>query len=102
MAFYKKKPVVIEAIRFIGTFENFDEICEWAKVNFPADSGAGGGVSAMYIKTMEGEMRADKGDYIIRGVQCEFYPCKSDIFKMTYEPLIKPVSEETGPLTPQD
>ncbi|WP_425452782.1 hypothetical protein [Ammoniphilus oxalaticus] len=38
-----------------------------------------------YIRTLEGDMRVNKGDYIIKGIQGEFYPCKPDIFKATYE-----------------
>ena len=44
------------------------------------------GVDALLIPTLEGTMRADVGDWIIRGVQGEFYPCKPEIFKETYEP----------------
>ena len=42
---------------------------------------------SLIIKTLEGNMRAEPGDYIIKGVQGEFYPCKSDIFKETYETI---------------
>ena len=41
----------------------------------------------IFVLTLEGEMRATVGDYIIRGVQGEFYPCKPDIFAATYEPI---------------
>jgi hypothetical protein len=44
------------------------------------------GPDAVVIDTLEGSMRGDLGDYIIRGVQGEFYPCKPDIFVATYEP----------------
>lgn len=47
------------------------------------EEGSYGGIE---IRTLEGTMRGDPGDYIIRGVQGEFYPCKPDIFKATYEP----------------
>ena len=83
MPFYKKKPVVIEARIF--DHEAADELIAieaWcggyvsgSKTNYPC----------LYISTLEGEMQADVGDYIIKGVKGEFYPCKPDIFRMTYE-----------------
>lgn len=77
---FRKKPVVIEAIRFDG--ENYDEIGHF--VGF-----AGhiiGREKAIQIKTREGLMIASPGDWIIKGVAGEFYPCKPDIFDTTYEP----------------
>lgn len=76
---YRKKPVVIEAIQWTGG--NITEVC-----NFLPKSGwtLGKGIN---IETLEGTMRADKGDYIIRGVNGEYYPCKPDIFEKTYEPV---------------
>jgi hypothetical protein len=41
----------------------------------------------MFIKTLEGEMTANEGDWIIKGVKGELYPCKADIFALTYEPV---------------
>ena len=74
---YRKKPAVIEAIRFIGS--NYEEIREFIGQNtFCSDS-------SIVIPTLEGDMVAQKGDYIIKGVQGEFYPCKPEIFKETYE-----------------
>ena len=77
MAKYKKKPVVIEAIRFVGS--NYEEIREFIGVDTLCS-----GLSIV-IPTLEGDMVAQKGDYIIKGVQGEFYPCKPDIFTKTYE-----------------
>ena len=74
---YRKKPVVIEAIRFIGS--NYEEIREFIGQNTLCSD------SSIAIPTFEGDMVAQKGDYIIKGVQGEFYPCKPDIFKETYE-----------------
>lgn len=54
------------------------------------------GVNFITILTLEGEMNASPGDWIIRGVQGEFYPCKPDIFEQTYEPV------ETPSLTPEE
>jgi hypothetical protein len=82
MTKYRKKPVVIEAIRWDG--ENMDEIKEFTPSDVWFD-GAGG----CYVVTLEGTMQASIGDYIIRGVHDEFYPCKPDIFEKTYEKVIK-------------
>ena len=80
---YRKKPVVIEALQFLDTVERLEELA-----NFISEFG----VSykdrenpKLIINTLEGELEASVGDYIIRGVHGEFYPCKPDIFKETYE-----------------
>ena len=74
---YRKKPVVIEAIQWTG--KNLSEI----------DNFMGGIVenkeTTLVIHTLEGDMKASIGDYIIKGVNGEFYPCKPDIFAKTYE-----------------
>lgn len=76
MAKYRKKPVVIEAIQWNG--ENTMEILKWAgNKAYLHDS--------IYIKTLEGDHKATIGDYIIKGIKGEFYPCKPDIFEATYE-----------------
>jgi hypothetical protein len=72
---YRKKPVVIEARKL--TIASLNEICKWAN--------ASEGRNGCAIPTLEGCMTARIGDYIIRGVQGEFYPCKPDIFEATYE-----------------
>ena len=77
MAKYKKKPVVIEAIRFTGS--NYKEIREFIEKNTLCSD------LSIVIPTLEGDMVAQKGDYIIKGVHGEFYPCKPDIFNETYE-----------------
>lgn len=77
MTKYKKKPVVIEAIRFIGS--NYEEIREFIGQNTLCSD------LSIVISTLEGDMVAQKGDYIIKGVKGEFYPCKPDIFEETYE-----------------
>ena len=81
MAKFRKKPVVIEAIQWTGS--NLKDVIEFL-----------GGASWMngrglIIKTLEGELHASVGDFIIRGVAGEFYPCKPDIFEKTYEPVEK-------------
>lgn len=74
---FRKKPVVIEAIRFIGS--NYEEVREFIGQNTLCSD------LSIVISTLEGDMVAQKGDYIIKGVQGEFYPCKPDIFNATYE-----------------
>jgi hypothetical protein len=76
---YRKKPVVIEAIEWRGG--NFVEVDRFVTVThetYPRDGW-------VVIPTLEGEMVAKIGDFIIKGVQGEFYPCKPDIFAQTYE-----------------
>ena len=79
MAKFRKKPVVIEAIQYTG--KNQNEIADF----HPEVSGAFGS-DCIFIYTLEGSMQANPGDWIIKGVKGEFYPCKPDIFALTYEP----------------
>ena len=77
---YRKKPVIVEAV--IWTGNNIDEVKELAKnavehIIFVDNN--------LYIETLEGNMNVSVGDYIIKGIAGEFYPCKPDIFKETYE-----------------
>ena len=76
---YRKKPVEIQAIRFTG--RNVAECKAFIGSERPIFSCE----AFIEIMTLEGNMRCGKGDYIIRGVNGEFYPCKADIFKKTYE-----------------
>ena len=76
---FRKKPVVIEAVLWNG--ENIDEIAAFMKWrNFEHDKRNG-----LIIRTLEGQHIATVGDYIIKGVAGEFYPCKPDIFAATYD-----------------
>lgn len=82
---FRKKPVVIEAIQYDGTENSVVEILQLKETNSSAKSirvDAGN----LLIHTLEGVMRADKDDWIIKGVNGELYPCKPDIFEKTYEP----------------
>ena len=88
-----KKPVLIEAVVWTGTLESFNEIRTFMDLSlgdvFP-DYWKEHGPDAKYmggyaISTLEGRMVASIGDYIIKGVNGEFYPCKPDIFEKTYE-----------------
>lgn len=95
---YKTKPVEIEAVEWTG--QNLEEILTFIQDGKPDFSHlplTGGNVRSgvgyspvelsIDIPTLEGDMRASKGDYIIKGLKGEFYPCKPDIFKMKYELL---------------
>jgi hypothetical protein len=97
---YRKKPVTIEAIQWDGKNlidiyaflcdksheeiieeinHDFQDMCAWD--NYEANIVKNG----LYISTLEGNLKSDIGDYIIKGVNGEFYPCKPDIFAKTYE-----------------
>ena len=80
---YRKKPVVIEAVRLLLP-ETPSDIASWCAGRV---CGAGDLTAKVWIEidTLEGVMRADYGDWIIKGVKGEFYPCKPDIFEATYE-----------------
>ena len=75
----RKKPVIVQAVQWTG--ENWDELVEWC----PYGLFLGTRRQGLTIDTLEGEMRADIGDYVIKGVNGEYYPCKPDIFKKSYE-----------------
>lgn len=83
---YRKKPVVIEAIKWSGynqkSMVDFMELIRGSgekEFRFDNDN--------LIIHTLEGEMKVQSGDYIIKGVKGEIYPCKPDIFKETYEEI---------------
>ncbi len=89
---FRKKPVVIEAVQLLGTTREIaSDEPDWYAAARTIDGGEVGSLiwfeGAMRITTLEGEMRADIGDWIIRGVKGELYPCKPDIFAATYEPV---------------
>lgn len=87
MAKWRKKPVVIDAFKWTGCqyqvedpkwiIDAIQSKTVWFENN--------GNELTMVIRTLEGNHRANRGDYIIRGVKGELYPCKPDIFKMTYD-----------------
>lgn len=89
---YRKKPVVIEAIQWTGT--NLSEITAWVQPDAPSFVRIPRGWKVqertpedvrLIIPTLEGDHQASVGDFIIRGVKGEFYPCKPDIFAATYD-----------------
>lgn len=75
---YRKKPVEIEAIKWEGALADLIEFAGAAVYLNIAEA-------TVFIRTLEGDMKITIGDYIIKGVQGEFYPCKPDIFLETYE-----------------
>lgn len=95
MGKYRKKPVVIDAVNWDG--KNLIDMVAFCQDGRKPDLSTDisrdrwqdyeSGVikSGFYIQTLEGKMRADIGDYIIKGIKGEFYPCKPDIFLQTYE-----------------
>ena len=85
MAKFRKKPVVIEAFRWTGGPDQ-EEDPPWIVEAMKRGDVYIGNVNTLRIKTMEGTMTANRGDWIIKGVKGELYPCKPDIFAATYEP----------------
>lgn len=78
---YVKKPILIEAVQYTG--KNQDEIADF----YPQVCGAFSS-DCIFITTLEGTMSADVGDYIIKGIKGEFYPCKPDIFEASYSEVV--------------
>ncbi|CED90608.1 hypothetical protein [Actinomyces succiniciruminis] len=87
---YVKRPVVVEAIQYDGSLTNALDILDWIGDATSAERSRDGD---LVIHTLEGDMTADWGDYVIRGVQGEFYPCKPSVFEATYEPAPDPAQE---------
>jgi len=79
---YRKRPVTIEAVQWHG--DNLEEIVAFAgdDVFWDVDS------QTLRVGTLEGVMVASQGDFVIKGIDGEFYPCKPGIFQATYEPLL--------------
>jgi hypothetical protein len=88
---FRKKPVVIEAVQFDGSKKSFDEIWDWMGGDVGPNCGYTGpsedDPQGFKILTLEGRVNATLGDWIIKGIKGEFYPCKPDIFAATYEPV---------------
>lgn len=79
---FREKPIIIEAFQWDGTDKCLDSV-NWICDKLD-DKSVERTLQHLYIKTLEGVMKADIGDYIIKGVNGELYPCKPDIFKKTY------------------
>jgi len=84
---FRKIPVVIEARQLeTGDLDTLNSICLWVNTNKgPGELHAWHNGVSLFIQTLEGTMEAAVFDYIIKGIQAEFYPCKPDIFVSTYE-----------------
>lgn len=81
---YRKKPVVIEALQFLDNAQSIDSLSNFItdqdlRISYKENE------PKLLLNTLEGELQASVGDYIIKGVNGEFYPCKPDIFEKTYE-----------------
>jgi hypothetical protein len=88
---FRKKPVVIEAHQLGNGYDEDLVIMRWCSGKPIPYEQAGEDLALFTIQTKEGALTAREGDWIIKGVQGEFYPCKPDIFEVTYEP-VDPVS----------
>ena len=84
---FKKKPIIVEAIRWDGTMESTNRVAAFGGEKVAWWSNC----SKMRCETLEGPLTVSVGDWIIKGFKGEFYPCKPDIFEATYEPV-----EENG------
>ena len=95
MSKYRKKPVVIDAWQF--TKENYSKSTprEFRHLSVSLWSQHGGAVIGGEIDTLEGKLAISENDWIIKGIQGEFYPCKPDIFAATYEPVVEEPEEES-------
>ena len=85
MPFYIKKPIVVEAMEITDMGNDLVRFCP----NIARFAMMFDGKPSVLISTLEGEMWATIGDYIIKGVEGEYYPCKRSIFHATYDPLSK-------------
>lgn len=80
MPYYRKKPIPIEGRQYTG--DNFLELQDWSNGHVQRSIYDDDGV---FVYSLEGPMWFNEGDYIIKGVRGEFYPCQKDIFEETYE-----------------
>ena len=86
---FRKKPIVIDAFKWTGDVHQVkdpDWIVEAIEIGAVTFSDTGSPNVKLLIVTLEGTMAADCGDYVIRGIKGEIYPCKPDIFEASYEP----------------
>lgn len=81
---FRKKPVEVEAIQFDWNADNWRACCQFIGAQYWEEAET---PPYLLIDTLEGQMMVSPGDWIIKGVKGEFYPCKPDIFEATYEPV---------------
>lgn len=84
---FRKRPVEVEAMQLVGTTEGCNRVLAWIGTHHGAAvrSNRRNPANGIFVNTLEGSVHASAGDWIIRGVAGEFYPCKPDIFEQTYE-----------------
>ena len=87
MAKFRKKPVVIEAVQWTGDGFDSRPLPEWLVHAIGELIVQPKGADELTVRTLEGDHTARPGDWIMRGVKGELYPCKPDIFALTYEPV---------------
>ncbi|MCC0752616.1 hypothetical protein KGF47_18010 [Clostridioides sp. ZZV13-5731] len=92
MGKYRKKPVIVEAFKWLGSVEQKEEPIWIVKAiesgNVWIEQSPMELSPRMYIRTLEGIREANVGDYIVQGIKGELYPCKADIFRETYEKVL--------------
>lgn len=95
---FRKKPVVIEAVQFDPATNNFAATApaEFRKAVCDHDCPDGVPMGGLHIHTLEGPHRVAPGDWIIKGLKGEFYPCKPDVFTATYESVGDSVADDAG------
>jgi len=89
---YRKKAVEIEAVQWDGSAEEATPIIDWAlshdvSIRYYCPENCANDTHVLRVQTLEGTMTAKPGDYIVKGIINEFYPCKPDVFLETYEPV---------------
>lgn len=94
---YRKRPVTIEAMRFSGNSIELQDVYAWVesgvgRENLRMDFYTGD----LIVRTLEGDMRCAYGDWVIKGIKGEFYPCKNEVFQLTYE-LVPPEIQDEIP-----
>lgn len=84
---YRKRPVTIEAMQWDGELSTAKDIIDWvdSHTSEPMIGWTNETPQRLEVRTLEGDMRVNVGDWVIKGVNGEFYPCKPDIFEKTYE-----------------
>lgn len=89
MARYRKKPVEVDAYKWEGSFfvDGVNASPKWMQDALADRTAYLEGKGELYIRTLEGVHHASVGDYVIRSVKGELYPCKPDVFEQTYEPV---------------
>ncbi len=98
MPFFKTKPITKECRQFDGSISSADELIAWAGEPGPIAKqyNPGGLLEGLLVRTREGGMLANPGDWVIKGLKGEFYPCKPEIFELTYERLAETPTQESA------